>query len=127
MKEQLEAHLNRHRNLAQLIHILHETLQPLTSISKLPTIPQLCVYNSVWFKICFTSFLFIQYYYIFFIVLPVNFVIFFIETSSASTNFYYHATMCNSSQNCVSGYVLFRTPFARKWFSEFARWSIQPF
>lgn len=47
MKEQLEAHLNRHRNLAQLIHILHETLQPLTSISKLPIIPQLCVYNSV--------------------------------------------------------------------------------
>ncbi|XP_076298705.1 mediator complex subunit 14 [Lasioglossum baleicum] len=46
MKEQLEAHLNRHRNLAQLIHILHETLQPLTSISKLPMIPQLCVYNS---------------------------------------------------------------------------------
>ncbi|XP_053982530.1 mediator of RNA polymerase II transcription subunit 14 isoform X1 [Hylaeus anthracinus] len=46
MKEQLEAHLNRHRNLAQLAHILHETLQPLTSISKLPTIPQLCVYNS---------------------------------------------------------------------------------
>ena len=46
MKEQLEAHLNRYRNLAQLIHILHETLQPLTSISKLPTIPQLCVYNS---------------------------------------------------------------------------------
>ncbi|XP_031837631.1 mediator complex subunit 14 [Nomia melanderi] len=45
MKEQLEAHLNRHRNLAQLIHILHETLQPLTSISKLPMIPQLCVYN----------------------------------------------------------------------------------
>jgi len=44
MKEQLEAHLNRHTNLAQIIHILNETLQPLTSISKLPTIPQLCVH-----------------------------------------------------------------------------------
>ncbi|KMQ89075.1 mediator of rna polymerase ii transcription subunit 14-like protein [Lasius niger] len=44
MKEQLEAHLNRHKNLAQIIHILNETLQPLTSISKLPTIPQLCVH-----------------------------------------------------------------------------------
>ncbi|XP_020281468.1 mediator of RNA polymerase II transcription subunit 14 isoform X2 [Pseudomyrmex gracilis] len=44
MKEQLEAHLNRHTNLAQIIHILSETLQPLTSISKLPTIPQLCVH-----------------------------------------------------------------------------------
>lgn len=47
MKEQLEAHLNRHMNLAQLIHILHETLQPLTSINKLSTIPQLCVHNTV--------------------------------------------------------------------------------
>ncbi|XP_012256588.1 mediator of RNA polymerase II transcription subunit 14 isoform X2 [Athalia rosae] len=46
MKEQLEAHLNRHRNLAQIVHILHETLQPLSSISKLPTIPQLGVHNS---------------------------------------------------------------------------------
>ncbi|XP_032682223.1 mediator of RNA polymerase II transcription subunit 14 isoform X1 [Odontomachus brunneus] len=46
MKEQLEAHLNRHMNLAQLIHIFHETLQPLTSISKLSTIPQLCVHNT---------------------------------------------------------------------------------
>lgn len=47
MKEQLEAHLNRHMNLAQIIHILNETLQPLTSINKLSTIPQLCVINSV--------------------------------------------------------------------------------
>ncbi|XP_066584073.1 mediator of RNA polymerase II transcription subunit 14 isoform X2 [Prorops nasuta] len=46
MKEQLEAHLNRHKNLAQIIHILNETLQPLTSINKLPIIPQLCVHNS---------------------------------------------------------------------------------
>lgn len=44
MKEQLEAHLNRHTNLAQIIHILNETLQPLTSINKLPSIPQLCVH-----------------------------------------------------------------------------------
>lgn len=47
MKEQLEAHLNRHKNLAQIVHILNETLQPLSSISKLPTIPQLGVHNSV--------------------------------------------------------------------------------
>ncbi|XP_046477470.1 mediator of RNA polymerase II transcription subunit 14 isoform X1 [Neodiprion pinetum] len=46
MKEQLEAHLNRYRNLAQIVHILSETLQPLSSISKLPTIPQLGVHNS---------------------------------------------------------------------------------
>ncbi|XP_044010712.1 mediator of RNA polymerase II transcription subunit 14 isoform X2 [Aphidius gifuensis] len=46
MKEQLEAHLNRHKNLAQIIHILNETLQPLISISKLPIIPQLGVHNS---------------------------------------------------------------------------------
>lgn len=47
MKEQLEAHLNQQRNLAQIIHILNETLQPLTSISKLPSILQLCIHNSV--------------------------------------------------------------------------------
>lgn len=47
MREQLEAHLNRHRNLAQIVHLLHETYEPLISISKLPTIPQLGVNNSV--------------------------------------------------------------------------------
>lgn len=46
MREQLEAHLNRHRNLAQIVHLLHETYEPLVSISKLPTIPQLGVHNS---------------------------------------------------------------------------------
>lgn len=43
LKEQLEDHLNRHKNLAQLIHILHETYTPLMSISKLPSIPHLGV------------------------------------------------------------------------------------
>ncbi|EEB11666.1 CRSP complex subunit, putative [Pediculus humanus corporis] len=46
IKEQLEAHLNRHRNLAQIIHLLHETYQPVLSISKLPTLPQLGVHNN---------------------------------------------------------------------------------
>ncbi|XP_039277838.1 mediator of RNA polymerase II transcription subunit 14 [Nilaparvata lugens] len=46
VREQLEAHLNRHRNLAQVVHLLHETYEPLVSISKLPTIPQLGVHNS---------------------------------------------------------------------------------
>lgn len=43
LKEQLEDHLNRHKNLAQLIHILHETYTPLMSISKLPSVPHLGV------------------------------------------------------------------------------------
>lgn len=47
VREQLEAHLNRHRNLAQIVHLLHETYEPLVSISKLPTIPQLGVQYSV--------------------------------------------------------------------------------
>lgn len=47
VKEQLEDHLNRHKNLAQLIHILHETFIPLVSISKLPSIPHLYVVNQV--------------------------------------------------------------------------------
>ncbi|XP_028152767.1 mediator of RNA polymerase II transcription subunit 14 isoform X2 [Diabrotica virgifera virgifera] len=46
IQEQLESHLNEHRNLAQIIQLLHETYEPLLSISKLPTIPQLGIHNS---------------------------------------------------------------------------------
>lgn len=46
IQEQLEAHLNEHRNLAQVIQLLHETYEPLLSISKLSTVPQLGVQNS---------------------------------------------------------------------------------
>lgn len=41
MREQLQSHLNRHHNLSQIVHLLHETYQPLSSIAKLPIIPQL--------------------------------------------------------------------------------------
>lgn len=41
MREQLQAHLNKHHNLSQIVHIIHETYQPLSSIAKLPIIPQL--------------------------------------------------------------------------------------
>lgn len=41
MQEQLQSHLNRHHNLSQIVHLLHETYQPLSSIAKLPIIPQL--------------------------------------------------------------------------------------
>ncbi|XP_055376744.1 mediator of RNA polymerase II transcription subunit 14 [Condylostylus longicornis] len=43
MREQLQSHLNRHYNLATIVNILHETYQPLSSIAKLPQIPQLGV------------------------------------------------------------------------------------
>ncbi|CAH1996692.1 unnamed protein product [Acanthoscelides obtectus] len=46
IEEQLESHLNEHRNLAQVIQLLHETYEPLLSISKLPTSPQLGVHNN---------------------------------------------------------------------------------
>ncbi|KAL1465599.1 hypothetical protein WDU94_005154 [Cyamophila willieti] len=46
MREQLEAYLNAHRNLARLIHILNSTYKPLFSISKLSTIPQLGVHSN---------------------------------------------------------------------------------
>ncbi|KAJ8894673.1 hypothetical protein PR048_007338 [Dryococelus australis] len=45
MREQLEAHLNRYRDLGQIVSLLHETYEPMLSISKLPTIPQLGVHN----------------------------------------------------------------------------------
>lgn len=41
MRDQLQAHLNRHFNLAQTATILHETIQPLTSIARLPVLPHL--------------------------------------------------------------------------------------
>lgn len=62
VEEQLEDHLNRNKNLAQLIHILHETYPPLVSINKLPTMPHLYVVNSVrkviliWIRIIFVQF-----------------------------------------------------------------------
>lgn len=54
MREQLQAHLNRHHNLSQIVHIIHETYQPLSSIAKLPIIPQLGIPVNVTFNIfCF--------------------------------------------------------------------------
>ncbi|XP_063699988.1 mediator of RNA polymerase II transcription subunit 14 [Culicoides brevitarsis] len=41
MRDQLQAHLNHNYNLAQLVHTLHETYQPLTSIAKLQILPHL--------------------------------------------------------------------------------------
>ncbi len=48
LRDQLEDHLNRNKNLAQLIQILHETYAPLVSISKLPSVPHLSVMQTVW-------------------------------------------------------------------------------
>lgn len=47
IREHLEAHLNHYRNLAQIVQLLYETYEPLISISKLPTLPQLGVYHAV--------------------------------------------------------------------------------
>ncbi|KAF4526396.1 hypothetical protein B566_EDAN012686 [Ephemera danica] len=46
VREQLEAHLNRHRNLAQVVALMCETYEPLVSLSKLSSLPQLGVHNS---------------------------------------------------------------------------------
>ncbi|XP_050305905.1 mediator of RNA polymerase II transcription subunit 14 [Anthonomus grandis grandis] len=46
MQEQLESHLNEYKNLAQIIQLLTETYEPLVSLSKLPTLPQLGVHNT---------------------------------------------------------------------------------
>lgn len=47
VQEQLEDHLNRNKNLAQLVQVLHETYPPLVSINKLPFMPHLFVVNAV--------------------------------------------------------------------------------
>lgn len=41
MREQLQSHLNTNYSLAQIVHILHETYQPLSSITKLSIVPHL--------------------------------------------------------------------------------------
>lgn len=46
MREQLEAHLNQHGSLAQLAQLLHDTHEPLVSVSRLPCLPQLGVHNA---------------------------------------------------------------------------------
>ncbi|CAG0893105.1 unnamed protein product [Darwinula stevensoni] len=43
---ELQSYFNRDRNLAAVCHILHETYTPLSSVSKLPTVPQLGILHS---------------------------------------------------------------------------------
>lgn len=47
MRDQLQAHLNHNYSLSQIIHILNETYQPLSSICKLNIIPQLGIPVSI--------------------------------------------------------------------------------
>lgn len=54
MRDQLQAHLNHHYNLAQIVHTLHETYQPLSSIAKLPILPHLGITSNA--KIAVLSF-----------------------------------------------------------------------
>lgn len=49
LKDQLQSNLNRNHNLAQISHILNETYQPLSSVAKLPIVPQLGVPVSYFF------------------------------------------------------------------------------
>lgn len=41
MTDQLQSHLNRNHNLTEMVHILHETYQPLSSVIQLPVMLQL--------------------------------------------------------------------------------------
>lgn len=43
LRDQLQSHLNTHYNLAQIVHLLNETYQPMGSIAKLPVLPLLGV------------------------------------------------------------------------------------
>ncbi len=46
VREQLEHHLNRHRDLALTLKIMHETYAPLASLCRLPRTPQMGVNTS---------------------------------------------------------------------------------
>jgi mediator of RNA polymerase II transcription subunit 14 len=50
MRDQLQIYLNRHYNLAQTVRLLHETYPPLSSVAKLPIIPQLGILVSIGYK-----------------------------------------------------------------------------
>lgn len=41
MREQLQSHLNSNYSLAQVVHLLHETYEPLSAVAKLAIIPHL--------------------------------------------------------------------------------------
>lgn len=41
MRDQLQSHLNAHYNLAQTVHILHETYEPMSAVAKLAVMPHL--------------------------------------------------------------------------------------
>lgn len=41
MREQLQSHLNSNYCLAQVVHLLHETYEPLSAVAKLSIIPHL--------------------------------------------------------------------------------------
>lgn len=41
MREQLQSHLNANYNLSQIVHLLHETYEPLSAVAKLNIIPHL--------------------------------------------------------------------------------------
>jgi len=62
MREQLAFHLNRQHNLIQIVQILHDTYQPLSSIAKLPIIPQLATTVSLSF-IAMKSFVLIKIFH----------------------------------------------------------------
>ena len=47
MRDQLQSYLNENYSLAQLVHILNETYQPLSSIAKLSILPQLGIPVSI--------------------------------------------------------------------------------
>lgn len=57
MREQLQSHLNSKYSLVQLMHILHETYQPLSSIAKLAIIPHLGI------PVSFSEFICSSYYF----------------------------------------------------------------
>lgn len=41
MRDQLQSHLNAHYNLTQVVHMLHESYEPLSAVAKLAVMPHL--------------------------------------------------------------------------------------
>lgn len=110
MREQLQSHLNRHYSLSQIVHILHETYQPLSSIAKLPIIPQLGIPVSHWTIQRFFDFVQISFW---------------TETTSTGHVILHHTTIADPSTNRLFSNVLPGNSSPWRWIGFYSWWSLQ--
>lgn len=111
LKDQLQAHLNSYHNLAQISHILNETYQPLSSISKLPIVPQLGVPVSNKFIISKPTL--------------ISFLNIFLEPKNTGFIILHNSSIAFINSHCISKCLLLGSALERRWTCLYPRWSLQ--